>query len=219
MSPAAPPHRAARALLTSKLPMKLRTRLNLVVAGLTAAFVIVLISAEIQATRALHPRGDRGGQPRRRPAARAAGASFIRAKADRSWCCRFCSRSATCAPMIWCCADADGNVLYRSPPPTYKAGARGAARGSRSLCRLLLPSTRSRFPGPWSSASRRTLRDLCSMPGTTCRSSLSLAAVMLVIVNAVAFWSGGARACALSRHHRRPGAHPTGRPGAFACRP
>ena len=40
-----------QALLTSQTPMKLRTRLNLVVAGLTAAFVIVLISAEIQATR------------------------------------------------------------------------------------------------------------------------------------------------------------------------
>ena len=35
-----------------KTTMKLRTRLNLVVAGLTAAFVIVLICAEIQASRA-----------------------------------------------------------------------------------------------------------------------------------------------------------------------
>jgi two-component system sensor histidine kinase UhpB len=33
-------------------PMRLRTRLNLVVAGLSAAFVIVLIAAEIQSNRA-----------------------------------------------------------------------------------------------------------------------------------------------------------------------
>src|ERR1700704_6295668 len=32
-------------------PMRLRTRLNLVVAGLSAAFVIVLIAAEVQSTR------------------------------------------------------------------------------------------------------------------------------------------------------------------------
>jgi two-component system sensor histidine kinase UhpB len=31
--------------------MRLRTRLNLVVAGLSAAFVIVLIAAEVQSTR------------------------------------------------------------------------------------------------------------------------------------------------------------------------
>src|ERR1700734_2390812 len=41
----------SRGLLPSPAPMKLRTRLNLVVAGLTAAFVIVLILAEFQATR------------------------------------------------------------------------------------------------------------------------------------------------------------------------
>ena len=33
-------------------PMRLRTRLNLVVAALSAAFVVVLIAAEIQSTRA-----------------------------------------------------------------------------------------------------------------------------------------------------------------------
>src|SRR5579863_7271076 len=38
-------------LLPSPPPMKLRTRLNLVVAGLTAAFVIVLIQGEFQSTR------------------------------------------------------------------------------------------------------------------------------------------------------------------------
>jgi two-component system sensor histidine kinase UhpB len=44
--------------------MRLRTRLNLVVAALSAAFVIVLIAAEIQSTRDLGARGNRGGQPR-----------------------------------------------------------------------------------------------------------------------------------------------------------
>src|SRR6266702_3203574 len=51
--PATPRHHAFRAgALVPLSQMRLRTRLNLVVAGLSATFVIVLIAAEVQSTRA-----------------------------------------------------------------------------------------------------------------------------------------------------------------------
>src|SRR5216683_7489922 len=51
MSAPPPPAPAAGTALVPCGQMRLRTRLNLVVAALSAAFVIVLIAAEVQSTR------------------------------------------------------------------------------------------------------------------------------------------------------------------------
>lgn len=101
--------------------MKLRTRLSLVVTGLTAAFVILLLLTQIQTSRA--------SVREEIEAANRVAAQMLRPLADAL------ARASGADGLTQFLEDlgriranelelraADGTVLYRSPPATYKAG-------------------------------------------------------------------------------------------------
>ncbi|HEX4243691.1 MAG TPA: sensor histidine kinase [Steroidobacteraceae bacterium] len=101
--------------------MRLRTRLNLVVAGLSAAFVAVLIAAEIQSTRTsvreeIEAANRVASQLLGRLAAlysRIGGPEMTQQFLEQLGRVR--------ANEVYLIAP-DGKYIYRSPPPTYKAG-------------------------------------------------------------------------------------------------
>jgi two-component system sensor histidine kinase UhpB len=101
--------------------MKLRTRLNLVVAGLTAAFVIVLISAEIQATRSSIREEIEAAN---RVAAQLLGrlALIYSSEGGPELVLPFLQQLGHVRANDIQLHSSDGALLYRSPPPTYKAG-------------------------------------------------------------------------------------------------
>src|ERR1700733_8407024 len=101
--------------------MKLRTRLNLVVAGLTAAFVVVLISAEIQATPASIREKNEAAN---RVAAQLLGrlAYIYSSVGGPQMVLPFLQRVGHVRANDVVLRDAGGNVLSRSPPTTYKSG-------------------------------------------------------------------------------------------------
>jgi two-component system sensor histidine kinase UhpB len=101
--------------------MKLRTRLNLVVAGVTAAFVLVLISAEIQATRASIREEIEAAN---RVAAQLLGrlAYIYSSVGGPQMVLPFLQQVGHIRANDLVLRDVRGNVLYRSPPTTYKSG-------------------------------------------------------------------------------------------------
>lgn len=166
--------------------MKLRTRLNLVVAGLTVTFIFVLTAEEIRSTRlSLREEitaGNRiASQLLGRLAAnysREGGADQVRQFLDELG--RVRANDITLETEA-------GEVLYRSPPATYKAGRTAPAWFSR----VLAPEApRNVFALPGGSrlvvqpeVSRAVLDawdDLVRL--------LSIAVAMLVVVNALALW-------------------------------
>jgi two-component system sensor histidine kinase UhpB len=167
--------------------MKLRTRLNLVVAGLTAAFVIVLISAEIQATRSSIREEIEAAN---RVASQLLGrlALIYSSEGGPQLVLPFLQQLGHVRANDLLLRSMDGHVLFRSPPPTYKAGREAPAW----FVRLMSPApAKYTFTLPGSveltvaaNSSRAVLDawdDLTDL--------LSLAAAMLVIFNALAFWS------------------------------
>ena len=166
--------------------MKLRTRLNLVVAGLTAAFVIVLISAEIQATRASIREEIEAAN---RVAAQLLGrlAYIYSSVGGPQMVLPFLQQVGHIRANDLVLRNADGHVLYRSPPPTYKSGREAPLWFARLMSPAPAKYTFS-LPGAVelsveANASRSVLDawdDLSRL--------FVLAAFMLVIVNAVAFW-------------------------------
>src|SRR5688572_3646924 len=101
--------------------MKLRTRLNLVVAGLTAAFVIVLIAAEVQSTRASVREEIEAAN---RVASQLLGrlASIYSREGGPDLVLQFLQQLGRVRANDIVLRTPAGEVLYRSPPPTYKAG-------------------------------------------------------------------------------------------------
>src|SRR5215470_7238538 len=101
--------------------MKLLTRLNLIVAGLTAMFVVVLIVAEIEDTRSsvseeIEAANRVGSQLLGRLAAiysRAGGSETVL---------QFLQQLGRVRANEVTLRSPAGEVLYRSPPATYKAG-------------------------------------------------------------------------------------------------
>ena len=166
--------------------MKLRTRLNLVVAGLTAAFVIVLISAEIQATRASIREEIEAAN---RVAAQLLGrlAYIYSSVGGPQMVLPFLQQVGHIRANDLVLRNSDGHVLYRSPPPTYKSGREAPLWFARLMSPAPAKYTFS-LPGAVelsveANASRSVLDawdDLSRL--------FVLAAFMLVIVNAVAFW-------------------------------
>jgi two-component system sensor histidine kinase UhpB len=167
--------------------MKLRTRLNLVVAGLTAAFVIVLISAEIQATRSSIREEIEAAN---RVAAQLLGrlALIYSSEGGPALVLPFLQQLGHVRANDLVLRSTQGQVLYRSPPPTYKAGREAPGW----FIRLMSPApARYTFALPGgvelsveANSSRAVLDawdDLTHLFG--------LAAVMLVIFNGLAFWS------------------------------
>src|ERR1700733_6406112 len=166
--------------------MKLRTRLNLVVAGLTAAFVVVLISAEIQATRASIREEIEAAN---RVAAQLLGrlAYIYSSVGGPQMVLPFLQQIGHVRANDLVLRDADGHVLYRSPPPIYKSGREAPPWFARLMSPTPAKYTFS-LPGAMelsieANASRSVLDawdDLSRL--------FALAALMLVVVNVIAFW-------------------------------
>src|ERR1700733_308943 len=167
--------------------MKLRTRLNLVVAGLTAAFVVVLISAEIQATRASIREEIEAANC---VAAQLLGrlAYIYSSVGGPQMVLPFLQQIGHVRANDLVLRNSDGHVLYRSPPPTYKSGREAPLWFARLMSPAPAKYTFS-LPGAVelsveANASRSVLDawdDLSRL--------FVLAAAMLVIFNGLAFWS------------------------------
>ena len=166
--------------------MKLRTRLNLVVAGLTATFVIVLLSIEIQTARA-------AVREETEAANRAASTLLGRLAAIYSRAggpdllLQFLQQLGRVHANDIVLESASGEVLYRSPPPTYKAGRQAPPW----FTDLLGPaSARHTFPLPGGvkliveGHSSRAILDAWD----SLTRLLAIATLLLVVVNGLAFW-------------------------------
>src|SRR5882762_6688680 len=101
--------------------MRLRTRLNLVVAGLSATFVIVLIAAEIQSTRASIREEIEAAN---RVASQLLGqlASIYSNVGGPDLVLQFLRQTGHVRANEVSLLSPAGDVLYRAPQATYKAG-------------------------------------------------------------------------------------------------
>jgi two-component system sensor histidine kinase UhpB len=166
--------------------MKLRTRLNLVVAGLTATFVAVLIVAEIQSTRVSVREEIEAAN---RVASQLLGrlAAIYSREGGSDLVLEFLQQLGRVRANNIILTSPQGAVLYSSPPATYKAGRTAPEWFSK----LLAPNVaRHTFPLPGGTqlvvqaeVSRAVIDawdDLMRL--------LALSAVMLVVVNGLAFW-------------------------------
>lgn len=166
--------------------MRLRTRLNLVVAGLSATFVIVLIAAEIQSTRnSIREEVEAAN----RVASQLLGqlAAIYSNIGGPNLVLEFLEQTGRVRANEVSLIAPSGEVIYRSPQATYKAGREAPAWFSR----LLSPQvTKSSF----------RLRDglLLVIEAQPSRSVLdawddivrlaALGAAMFVVINVLAFW-------------------------------
>jgi two-component system, NarL family, sensor histidine kinase UhpB len=178
---------SARALLPSRPPMKLRTRLNLVVAGLTAAFVMVLIFAEIQAARSSIREESEAAN---RVAAQLLGRLVLiySTQGGPQLAMQFLKQTGHIRANDIVLRTISGEVLYRSPPPTYKAGREAPLWFSRLMAPDSVTYTFG-LPGAaelaiQANSSRAVLDSWDSLERL-----FTLAAAMLVIVNGLAFWT------------------------------
>src|SRR6202167_981741 len=166
--------------------MRLRTRLNLVVAGLSAAFVIVLIAAEIQSARSSVREEIEAAN---RVAAQLLGrlGSVYSRVGGPDMVLQFLEQLGRVRSNEVSLLSASGEVLYRSPQATYKAGREAPAW----FAHLLSPEAAKYtflLPGGLqlvveAQASRAVLDAWDDV--------LRLAAggvAMLVVVNRLAFW-------------------------------
>ena len=166
--------------------MKLRTRLNLVVSGLTAVFVAVLLTEEIQNTRSsvreeIEAANGVASQLMGRLAiiySRTGGTEVVQ---------QFLQQLGHIRSNDIILRLPSGEILYTSPPPTYKAGHEAPAW----FAHLIAPhAARHTFPLPGGTqlviqaqASRAILDawdDITEL--------MSVAVIMLVVVNGLAFW-------------------------------
>jgi len=166
--------------------MKLRTRLNLIVTGLTAAFVAVLIAAELLNMRAsVREEVDAANRVASQLLGRLAriysnegGPELVQ---------QFLQQLGRVRSNDIILRTAAGEELYRSPPPTWKAGR----EAPQWFAHLLAPHTaRYTFPLPGgvrliveAQSSRAVLDawdDLTRL--------LALAAIMLAVANGLALW-------------------------------
>lgn len=171
------------------LRMKLRTRLNLVVTGLTAMFVVVLISMEIQNTRSsVREEIEAANRVGSQLLGRLVGI-YSREGGPRLVL-EFLQQLGHVRANEVSVRAADGHVLYRSPPATYKAGreapdwfqhllAPQAARHTFYLpdgMQLVVEANPSRaILDAWDDLTRL----------------FEIAALMLLLVSALAFWLVG----------------------------
>ena len=101
--------------------MKLRTRLNLVVAGLTALFVAVLCVAEVRSTRdSVREEIEAANRVASQLLGRLAAIYSREGGTDLTL--QFLQQLGRVRANEIMLKSSTGEVLYRSPPPTYKAG-------------------------------------------------------------------------------------------------
>jgi two-component system sensor histidine kinase UhpB len=167
--------------------MRLRTRLNLVVAALSAAFVIVLIAAEIQSTRtSVREEIEAANRVAAQLLGRLAGVYSQVGGPDLVL--QFLQQLGRVRSNEVSLQSATGEVLYRSPPATYKAGREAPPWFARLL--QPAPVTYS-FPlrgGVLLSVQAQPSRAVLDAWDDITR-LVGVAAVMFIAVNGLAFWS------------------------------
>ncbi|MDB6086090.1 MAG: histidine kinase [Gammaproteobacteria bacterium] len=167
--------------------MRLRTRLNLVVAGLSATFLVVLIAAEVQSTRASVREEIEAAN---RVASQLLGqlASIYSNVGGPELVLQFLQQIGRVRANEVSLMSPAGDVLYRSPQATYKAGR----QAPDWFARLLAPQvTKITFP-----LRGGVLLVIEAQPSRAVLDAwddiLRLAAIgagMFVVVNGWAFWS------------------------------
>jgi two-component system, NarL family, sensor histidine kinase UhpB len=191
MSPARPPAGTASTRTTGPWyhwgQMRLRTRLNLVVAGLSATFVIVLIAAEIQSTRASIREEIEAAN---RVASQLLGqlAAIYSNVGGPDLVLQFLRQTGRVRANEVSLLSAEGDVLYRAPQATYKAGR----QAPDWFARLLAPQvTKITFPlrgGVRLVIEAQTSRAVLDAWDDILRLT-AVGLGMFVIVNGLAFWS------------------------------
>ena len=169
--------------------MKLRTRLNLVVAGLTALFVAVLCVAEVRSTRdSVREEIEAANRVASQLLGRLAAIYSREGGTDLTL--QFLQQLGRVRANDIILKSASGEVLYHSPPPTYKAGRTAPEWFSG----LLAPQTpRHIFGLPGGSqliVESDTSRSIVDAWDDMVR-LVALSAIMLVVVNGLAFWIVG----------------------------
>ena len=165
--------------------MKLRTRLNLVVTGLTATFMIVLIAAEILTARTSVREEIEAAN---RAASQLLGrlASIYSREGGPELLLQFLQQLGRVHANDIVLESPAGHVLYRSPPPTYKAGREAPAW----FAHLLVPApARHTFPlagGVRLIVEAHSSRAVLDAWDQITR-LLTVATIMLIIVNGLAF--------------------------------
>ncbi len=169
--------------------MKLRTRLNLVVTGLTATFVIVLISVEMLTARTSVREEVEAANRAASPLVGRLGAIYSR-QGGPELLLQFLQQLGRVHANDVVLKSPAGEVLYRSPSPTYKAGREAPAW----FAHLLVPApARHTFPLPGGlqliveAHSSRAVLDAWD----ELTRLLALAMIMLIVVNGLAFWLVG----------------------------
>jgi two-component system sensor histidine kinase UhpB len=167
--------------------MRLRTRLNLVVAALSAAFVVVLIAAEIQATRESVREEIEAAN---RVASQLLGqlAVLYSKIGGPDLVLQFLDQLGRVRANEVYLMSAGGEVLYRSPSATYKAGREAPAW----FARLFTPqSARETFDlrgGVRLVVEAQPSRAVLDAWDDIVRLS-TVGGVMLIVVNGAAFWT------------------------------
>jgi two-component system sensor histidine kinase UhpB len=166
--------------------MRLRTRLNLVVAGLSAAFVIVLIAAEVQSTRnSVREEIEAANRVASQLLGRLAAVYSQVGGPDLVL--QFLQQLGRVRANEVSLQSATGQILYQSPPATYKAGREAPVW----FARLLGPQpAKYTFPlrgGVLLVVEAQPSRAVLDAWDDVTRLA-AIAAAMFIIVNAFAFW-------------------------------
>jgi two-component system sensor histidine kinase UhpB len=167
--------------------MRLRTRLNLVVAALSAAFVVVLIAAEIEATRDSVREEIEAAN---RVASQLLGqlTTLYSQIGGPAMVVQFLDQLGRVRANEVYLVSAGGEVLYRSPPATYKAGREAPAWFARLFTPQLARETFRLRGGVELVVEAQPSRAVLDAWDKIVRLS-TVGAVMLVVVNGIAFWS------------------------------
>jgi two-component system sensor histidine kinase UhpB len=168
-------------------PMRLRTRLNLVVAALSAAFVIVLIAAEVESTRTSVREEIEAAN---RVASQLLGrlAEVYSRVGGPDLVLQFLQQLGRVRANEVSLQTATGEVLYRSPPPTYKAGREAPLWFAHLLAPQQSTYTFALRGGVLLVVQAQPSRAVLDAWDDVAR-LCAFAAAMFVIVNALAFWS------------------------------
>lgn len=167
--------------------MRLRTRLNLIVAGLSAAFVGVLIAAEIESLRGSVREEVEAAH---RVAAHLLGrlASVYSTIGGPELVVQFVQQLGRVRANEVYLLSPSGEVLYRAPAATYKAGREAPAWFTRLLAPVAEKDTFILRGGVQLVVEAQPSRSVLDAWDDLVRLSL-IGAVMLVLVNVLAFWS------------------------------
>jgi two-component system, NarL family, sensor histidine kinase UhpB len=167
--------------------MRLRTRLNLVVAALSAAFVFVLIAAEVQSTRTSVREEIEAAN---RVASQLLGrlAAVYSQVGGPDLVLQFLQQLGRVRANEVSLTSATGEILYRSPPAVYKAGREAPVW----FAHLLAPQPVSyTFPlrgGVLLVVQAQPSRAVLDAWDDVTRLA-AIAAAMFIVVNGLAFWS------------------------------